>query len=171
MERIYSDEEVFDQMKEKSRKKAFIKTWQEFKAFKPSFNYEVGPPGEDLIIGYFRHLTLVKKLAPSTLSTAFFYLKSVLKRKYGGKLPSLTRVPMYIKSCHEVAKHKAAIHSGMEEDPGMAGIPVMANPTNDQQSIIETTIKQAMSSLPAANGGNVTMKIVIVNNMSGNINL
>jgi hypothetical protein len=40
----------------------------------------------------------------------------------------------------------------------------------DQLSVVETSIKQAVSALPDAKGANVTLKF-IVNNMSGNLNL
>ncbi len=50
MEKIFSDEEVFEQIKPKSRK-AFEKCWKELKEFKelnPEINFEEGPPGEEL---------------------------------------------------------------------------------------------------------------------------
>jgi len=64
--KIYPDEEVFAQMKEKSRK-AYQKSWREFKELAPEFNFEEGPPGEDSIINYFRHLRLEKKVASSSM--------------------------------------------------------------------------------------------------------
>jgi hypothetical protein len=33
---------------------------------------------------------------------------------------------------------------------------------------VETSIKQAMSSLPAVHGGNITLKVVVVTNQTGN---
>ncbi len=54
----------------------------------------------------------------------------------------------------------------MEEDPrctAKAGIPFSTTPTNqDWQGAVETSIKQAMSTLPAVNGGNITLKVVVV---------
>jgi len=91
MEKIYSDHEVFEQIKDKSRK-AYIKSWEEFKAFTTICNFEESPPGEEAIIAYFRHLRLVKKAATSTMWTTYSYINSVMKRKYGMKLQSLPRV-------------------------------------------------------------------------------
>jgi hypothetical protein len=36
---------------------------------------------------------------------------------------------------------------------------------------VETSTKQAVSALPDAKGANITLKVVFVNNMSGNMNL
>ena len=108
MERIYSDQEVFEQIKDKSRK-AYIRAWKEFKLFNTSINYEESPPGEDAMIAYFKHLRLEKKSATSSMWTTYSYLNSVLKRKYGVKLQSLPRVTMFIKGFEEDTKQKAAI--------------------------------------------------------------
>ncbi len=42
--KIFSDEEVFEQIKPKSRK-AVVKCWKEFKELNPEINFEEGPPG------------------------------------------------------------------------------------------------------------------------------
>ncbi len=63
----------------------------------------------------------------------------------------------------------------MEEDPEMyskAGIPLSTTITNlNQQGAVETSIKQVMSSLPAVNGGNISLKFVVVTNQTGNVNM
>jgi integrase len=108
MEKIYSDVEVFEQFKDKS-KKAYIKAWMNFKNFNPNFKFEEVQPGEEDIIAYFKHLRLVKKVATSSMWTIYSYINSVIKRKYGIKLQSLPRVTMLIKGFEEDIKKKAAI--------------------------------------------------------------
>jgi hypothetical protein len=41
----------------------------------------------------------------------------------------------------------------------------------DQLSVVETSIKQAVSALPDAKGANINLKVVVVNNMFENMNL
>jgi hypothetical protein len=43
--KIFSDEEVSEQIKPKSRK-AYEKCWKEFKELNPEINFEEGPPGK-----------------------------------------------------------------------------------------------------------------------------
>jgi hypothetical protein len=66
MNKIISDKDVFSQIKDKS-KKAYAKLWMDFKLFSVNFNSEEGPPGEDIIIDFFKHLRLVKKSASTLL--------------------------------------------------------------------------------------------------------
>jgi len=59
----------------------------------------------------------------------------------------------------------------LEEDPdlyNMAGIPFTVTTTTiqDQQSVIKSSIKQAMSSIPASNSGPVNLRVVVFNNMT-----
>jgi len=108
MATIISDEEVFSQIKEKSRK-AYVKAWQDFKACYDEFQFEAGPPGEDILIEYFKHLREVKMAATTTLWTLYSYLNSVLKRKYNFMLQSLPRVTMLLKGFESDVKKKAAI--------------------------------------------------------------
>ncbi len=108
MERIFSDVEVFDQIKDKSRK-AYIKAWEDFKAFNPSVNFDETHPGEEAIIAYFKYVRQEKNFATSSLWTTYSYINSILKRKYGWKLQSLPRVTMFIKGFDEDTKKKAAI--------------------------------------------------------------
>ncbi len=57
----------------------------------------------------------------------------------------------------------------LEEDPkmyAMAGLELVPVPnpvTSDRQGRIESTIRQAMSSVPTVNGATVNIKIVVVN--------
>ena len=63
----------------------------------------------------------------------------------------------------------------MEEDEDMfqeAGIPtktVFKDKATGQQGVVEASIRQTISALPVAKGANI--KVIVVNNMSGNINL
>ena len=108
MNKIISDEDVFSQIKDKS-KKAYAKLWMDFKLFSVNFNTEEGPPGEDLIIDFFKHLRLVKKSASTSMWTFYSYLNSVLKRKYNFQLQSLPRVKMLLQGYETDIKKKAAI--------------------------------------------------------------
>ena len=58
--KIYADDEVFAQIKDKSRK-AYVKSWKDFKNFNIDFEFEDGHPEEEAIIIYFKHLRLEKK--------------------------------------------------------------------------------------------------------------
>jgi integrase len=95
-------------MKEKSRK-AYQKSWREFRELAPEFNFEEGPPGEDSIINYFRHLRVEKKVASSSMWVHYSYINSVLKRKYSCKLLDMPRVTLYIKGFMVDTKKKASI--------------------------------------------------------------
>ena len=59
----------------------------------------------------------------------------------------------------------------LEEDSemyAMAGIELVPVPAPVQERI-ESTIRQAMSSVPTLNGANVNVKIVVLNDNSGNL--
>ena len=106
--KIFSDEEVFEQIKPASRK-AYQKCWLQFLELNPENNFEEGPPGEEAFVNFFRHLRFEKKVASSSVWTFYSYLNSILKRKYGFKLQELPRVTMLIKGFEEDTKKKAAI--------------------------------------------------------------
>ena len=106
--KIYADDEVFAQIKDKSRK-AYVKSWKDFKNFNIDFEFEDGHPEEEAIIVYFKHLRLEKKMAMSSIWTHYYYINSVMKRKYGSKLQTLPRITMTMKGFEEDIKHKAAI--------------------------------------------------------------
>lgn len=108
MSKITSDEDVFSQIKDKS-KKDYAKLWMDFKLFSVTFNSEEGPPGEDIIIDFFKHLRLVKKSAFTSMWTSYSYLNSILKRKYNFQLQSLPRVKMLLQGYEIDIKKKAAI--------------------------------------------------------------
>ena len=61
----------------------------------------------------------------------------------------------------------------LEEDPemyAMAGIELVPVPVPAPvQERIESTIRQVMSSVPTLNGANVNVKIVVLNDISGNL--
>jgi hypothetical protein len=105
--KIFSDEEVFEQIKPKSRK-AHEKCWKEFKELNPEINFEEGPPGEEAIVNFFRHLRLEKKVASSSIWTLYSYINSILKQKYGFKLQELPRVTLFIKGLEVDTKKKVA---------------------------------------------------------------
>ena len=106
--KIYSDKKVFDLMKEKTRE-AYQKSWQQFKDLNPECKFEEGPPGEDVILNFFKHLRGVKKVASSSMWTLYSYINSVMKRKYSVKLQELPRVTLYIKGLEVDTKKKAPI--------------------------------------------------------------
>jgi len=106
--KIYTDREVFEQIKDASRKQ-YIKIWQDFKTFTVGHNFEASQPGEEEFIAFFKHLRLEKKLATSTLWTNYSMLNSVMKRKYGSKIQNYPRVTMLIKGFPEDLKKKAHI--------------------------------------------------------------
>jgi hypothetical protein len=106
-EKIFSDEEVFEQIKPKSRK-AYEKCWKEFKKLNPEINFEEGPPGEEAIVNFFRHLRLEKNVASFSIWTLYSYINSILKQKYGFKLQELPRVMLFIKGLEVDTKKKVA---------------------------------------------------------------
>ena len=108
MAAIVSDEEVFSQFTEDSRK-AYRRAWSLFVEFSPDCDFEAGPPGEEVLSKYFKHLRLEKKAASSTLWTLYSYINSVMKRKYGARLQQFPRLTLLIKSYQEDVKNKAAI--------------------------------------------------------------
>jgi len=108
MNRIFSDKEVFEQIKEKCRP-AYVRTWKSFKDLKPTINFEEGPPGEDCCMDFFRFLRQEKKFAFTTLWTSYSQLNSTMKRKYGVQLQDFPRVTMLLKSYDEDMKKKATI--------------------------------------------------------------
>ena len=64
----------------------------------------------------------------------------------------------------------------LEEDPEMyskAGIPFTSSSSTiaNQQGVIEATIKQAISAVSAIDRCNISLKVVVVNSMSGNVNM
>ena len=106
--KIYTDCEVFEQIKDDSRKQ-YIKLWQDFKTFTVGHNFEDSQPGEENFITFFKHMRLEKKMATSTLWTHYSMLNSVMKRKYGSKIQDFPRVTMLIKGFPEDLKHKALV--------------------------------------------------------------
>jgi hypothetical protein len=106
--KIYTDREVFEQIKDASRKQ-YIRTWQDFKTFTVGHNYEDSQPGEEDFIAFFKHIRLEKKIATSTLWTHYSMLNSVMKKKYGSKIQDFLRVTMLIKGFREDLKKKALI--------------------------------------------------------------
>ena len=108
MSSIISDEEVFMQIKEPSRK-AYRRAWSLLKEVIGEFDFETGPPGEDEFIKFFKYLRIEKKAASSTLWTTYSYLNSVMQRKYSVRLQQIPRLTLLIKSYDTDVKQKAKI--------------------------------------------------------------
>ena len=64
--KIYADDEVLAQIKDKSRK-AYVKSREDFKNFSIDFEFEDGHPEEKAIIAYLKHLRLEKKVPTSSI--------------------------------------------------------------------------------------------------------
>jgi hypothetical protein len=73
--KIFSDDMVFEQIKPKSRK-AFEKFWKEFNELNPEIIFEEVPPGEEVIVNFFKHPRFEKKVASSSIWTLYSYLNS-----------------------------------------------------------------------------------------------
>ena len=71
--RYVSDEEVFAQFKEDSRKQ-YKRMWAQFRDFSV-FNFESGPPGEEYFTKFFQYLRLEKNYASSSMWTFYSCLK------------------------------------------------------------------------------------------------
>ena len=106
--KINAYDEVFAQIKDKSRK-AYVKSWKDFKNFNIDFVFEERHPEEEAITVYFKHLRLEKKMATSLIWTHYYYINSVMNREYSWKLQILPRITMTMKGFEEGIKHKAAI--------------------------------------------------------------
>ena len=62
----------------------------------------------------------------------------------------------------------------MDEDEEMfqqAGVPTHTIFKDKATGQHGATIKQTISALPTANGTNINLKVIVINSMSGNINL
>ena len=57
---ILSDEEVYAQFKESSRRQ-YERAWKQFRDAIPEWDFELAPPSEDLFINYFKFLREEKK--------------------------------------------------------------------------------------------------------------
>ena len=108
MSTIFTDKDVFKQIKDKSRK-AYIKCWKEFRDLHPTINFETSPPGEEALIAYFKHLREEKNVATTSMWTFYSYINSIIKRKYGEKLQSFPRLTMFIKGFDVDTKQKVDI--------------------------------------------------------------
>ena len=106
--KIYDDDEVFQQFKEKARA-PYFKAWRDLKEYLSAHDFEVDHPSEEDIIRYFTFLRNVKQVATSSLWTYYSYLNSMFKRKYGWKMQELPRITMYLKGIEVDTKNKAAI--------------------------------------------------------------
>jgi hypothetical protein len=106
--KIVSDEEVFGQFSEDSRK-AYKRAWSQFMEFSMNVDFEAGPPGEELLSKYFKFLRLEKKVASSTLWTVYSYFNCIMKRKYSVRLKEFYRLTLLLKSFTQDVKQEAAI--------------------------------------------------------------
>ena len=113
MANIVCDEDVFNQFKEETSKKAYRRTWLDFREYNPDVDFEEGPPGEEVLAKYFAHLRNDKAMASSTMWTLYSYINSVMQRKYSKKLQEYPRLKIQLKSYDTDIKEKAQI---FEED-------------------------------------------------------
>ena len=105
---ILSDEEVYAQFKEASRRQ-YERAWKQFRDAIPEWDFESAPPSEDQFINYFKFLREEKKYGSSTLWTLYSCINSILKRKYSVKLQEFPRLTMLIKGYDTDVKEKALI--------------------------------------------------------------
>jgi len=113
MASIIADDEVFAQFKEDSRKQ-YRWIWSQFREHLADFDFESGPPGEESLVAFFKHLRLEKKFASTTLWTCYSCINSMMKRKYNVKLQSLPRLTMLLKGFDTDVKEKALIFDEAE---------------------------------------------------------
>lgn len=89
---------------------AYVKAWINFKTFLPGdLDLEIGPPAEDKIIDYFKHLRMEKQMASSSIWTIYSYINSIFKRKYGLQLQTMPRITLTIKGFEGDIKQKAEV--------------------------------------------------------------
>jgi len=79
---------------------------------------------------------------------------------------------MYVKAGipltnYTVTTHTSTGQQGMEEANMQHGM----EEASFQHSMVENSIQQAMTAIPHVDGANINLKVVVVNNMSGNISL
>jgi hypothetical protein len=158
--KIFSDEEVFEQIKPRSRK-AYEKCWKEFKELNPEINFEEGPPGEG-------GGSVCQKYISSSKPTILGMASRL------GEFEALSEDPL-VEVDAEKKKDTLDIKPMMqeieecivlEEDPemyAMAGIELVPVPV---QARVESTIRQAMASVPTVNGTTVNFRIVVVNDLN-----
>ena len=119
MASIASDEEVFSQTKEESRKQ-YRRMWSLFREF-TNADFESGPPGEESLTKFFKHLREEKHYASTSMWTFYSCLNSVMKRKYNVKLQELPRLTMVIKGFDTDVKRKAPIFNESQLKAFMLG--------------------------------------------------
>ena len=91
----------------------------------------------------------------------------------GGNGETLTE----ILSRTQLLQEDSNIFDEMEEDKEMfqqAGVPthtIFKDKATSQHGILKATIKQTIFAFLFANGTNINLKVILINNMSGNINL
>ncbi len=77
----------------------------------------------------------------------------------------------------QLLQEDSNIFDKMEEDEELfqqAGVPthtIFKDKATSQHGILKATIKQTIFALPTANGTNINLKVIVINNMTGNINL
>jgi hypothetical protein len=120
MASIASDEEVFAQFKEDSRKQ-YRRMWFQFCDYISYFDFESSPPGEESFMKFFKYLRLEKKFTSSSLWTFYSCLNSMMKRKYNVKLQELPQLTMLIKGLDTNIKDKAPIFDDTQMKAIMTG--------------------------------------------------
>jgi len=121
MATVVTDEEVFAQFKEDSRKQ-YRRMWALFREFISSdFDFESGPPGEECFTKFFKYLRTEKKYASTSMWTIYSCLNSMMKRKYNVKLQELPRLTMLVKGFDTDVKDKAPIFDEVQLKAFMLG--------------------------------------------------
>jgi hypothetical protein len=113
MASVASDEDVFAQFKQQSRKQ-YVRMWSQFRDFIPDFDFASGPPGEEAFTNFFKFLRLEKNLASTSLWTYYSCLNSMMKRKYNVKLQNYPRLTMLLKGYDTDIKTKASVFDDTE---------------------------------------------------------
>ncbi len=72
MASVASDEDVFAQFKQQSRKQ-YVRMWSQFRDFIPDFDFASGPPGEEAFTNFFKSNYLSNPLKKHG-EIALFYL-------------------------------------------------------------------------------------------------
>ena len=115
--KVYTDDLVFEGIKEKSRAK-YKKAWNQFQDYhgEAREEFETRMPTEEEFLSYFKHLWNDQGYSSSTMWTLYSMVNSVCKGKYGSCLQKHPRITSLLKSYDTDVKKKAAVFSQEEVD-------------------------------------------------------
>ena len=158
MAKILSDAEVFEQFSDDKSRQAYRRCWERFVAYNSEFDFEDGPPGEELLTAYFKYLRFEKKTKSSSVWTFYSYINSVMQvwvMEEDQEMLAMAGIkfkPQQQMDSLIVWEEDLELHA-------MAGLPNPAIP--NQQAIIEASLKQAIAAIPNVKG--TTINVVLVN--------